>query len=123
MLVSSTINEVQFTQSGEASMEVIWQDSDQVPITTITSAEMQLKTNKTDSYADRLLALTTAASGGIVLVASEGKLTITITAAQTLALPAGVCFYDLIVELADTSRQVLLAGTVTVDQGVTTWQG
>ena len=121
--MSSTINEVQFTQSGEASMEVVWQDSDQVPITTITSAEMQLKTNKTDSYADRLLALTTAAAGGIVLVASEGKLTITITADQTLALPAGVCYYDLLVELADGSRQVLLAGTVTVDQGVTTWQG
>ena len=46
--MSSTINEVQFTQSGEASMEVIWQDSDQVPITTITYAEMQLKINKTD---------------------------------------------------------------------------
>jgi hypothetical protein len=106
----SSINELQFTQSGTFPLEVIWQDSDGAVITNIDSAQMQLKTNKTDAY------------GGIVLDAAAGKLTITITDEQTAALPAGVCYYDLIIEQDDDSKHVLLAGTVTVEQGVTTWQ-
>ena len=121
-ITMSSINELQFTQSGTFPLEVIWQDSDGAVITNIDSAQMQLKTNKTDAYADRLLALTTAVDGGIVLDAAAGKLTITITDEQTAALPAGVCYYDLIIEQDDNSKHVLLAGTVTVEQGVTTWQ-
>jgi len=118
----SAINELQFTQSGTFPLEVIWQDSTGTVITNIDSAQMQLKANKTDTYADRLLALTTAVGEGIVLDAAAGKLTITITDEQTAALPAGVCYYDLIVEQDDDSKHVLMAGTVTVEQGVTTWQ-
>ena len=118
----SSINELQFTQSDTFPMEVIWKDSDNAVITSIDSAQMQLKTNKTDAYADRLLALTTAVGGGIVLDAAAGKFTITITDEQTAALPEGICYYDLIAEQADNSKHVLLAGTVTVEQGVTTWQ-
>ena len=120
--MSDIYHDLQFTQETTVSLEVVWEDSDAVPITSIDSAQMQLKTNRTDSYADRLLALTTAADGGIVLDASAGKLTITITDEQTAALPAGVCFYDLILEQTGGAKHVLLAGSVTVEQGVTTWQ-
>ena len=51
-----------------------------------------------------------------------GRLVIKTATSSPPVLPAGVCYYDLIIEQDDDSKHVLLAGTVTVEQGVTTWQ-
>jgi hypothetical protein len=70
--------------------------------------------------ASALLSLSTAGGGGIAITdASAGKITVTITAAQTAALPEGVLVYDIELESGAGLVTRKLAGQGLVTQEVT----
>lgn len=80
------------------------------------TARMMIRANVAD--ANPLLSLTSP-SGGIVITAATGTVTVTITAAQTAALPAGVHVYDLELVAPDTRVIKMIRGTVSVRAEVT----
>ena len=111
---------IETRQNATFTLEVIYKDSSGAVITTMNAAQLQIKNNKSDSYASAILALSN--TSGIALTAGQGKLVITITDEQTAAISSGNYVYDLVVSLTDGSKQVLLEGDFTVQAGVTTWQ-
>lgn len=107
-------------QNSTFDMVVEYRDADGGAITDIDSAQMHIKTNKGDTFAARLLGLTTAS--GITLTAASGRLDIKITDEQTEALTPGSAYYDLVIEDTSGNRYVILQGDVEIKQGVTSWQ-
>jgi hypothetical protein len=66
-----------------------------------------------------LLADISTASGGIVLDPSDGTIALSLAAAVTDTLPAGVAKYDLFITNLTPATSCLLYGDVIVRQGVT----
>lgn len=59
--------------------------------------------------------LTLTHASGIALAATDPNVTVTLTAAQTLALPKGIYFYDLLLISPGGTKSKLLKGTFEVD--------
>lgn len=112
---------IELRQNQTFTLEVLYKDSSGAAITSISSAQMQIKERKSDTSANALLTLNSSGSG-LVVSASLGKVTITITDEQTAALTAGSAMYDLLVELSDGTKHALIEGDLDIEQGVTTWQ-
>jgi hypothetical protein len=55
-----------------------------------------------------------SSTGGLVIDALAGKITLPLAAAASAALPAGAYVYELTVTLADGKRKVLFGGPFTV---------
>ena len=66
-----------------------------------------------------LLASLSTAGGGIVLDPSDGTIALSIAAAVTATIPAGVAKYDLFITNLTPATSCLLYGDVIVRQGVT----
>jgi hypothetical protein len=59
------------------------------------------------------------ANGRAVITGSEGKITLTLTAAETAALPAGVYIYDLNLTATDATVTKILQGAFVINESVT----
>jgi len=103
-------------QGATWSLEVEYLDNNDVPINlTGYTGEMQLRTDYSDATADLTLS---SANGGIVINGAAGKVLVTITAAQSRALPQSFYLYDL--ELTSGASVIrLIQGQITVAGEVT----
>lgn len=69
---------------------------------------------KSEQGTDKAITVTPTLS-----VVGTDVMQISLTELQTLELPVGVLFYNLLITKADTTEQ-LIKGTITVDAGITT---
>ena len=79
------------------------------------SANMQVRA-ATDTAV--IITLSTA-NGRAVITGSQGKTTLTLTASETAALPAGTYIYDLNLTAPDTTVTKILQGAFVVNESVT----
>lgn len=104
-------------QGATFQRELVWSDSSEQPINlTGYTARMQVRPSIKSS--EVVIELTTA-NARIILYPLLGKIQLLLTAAQTAALPAKACVYDL--ELVSGSGHVtrLLQGSFTITPEVT----
>jgi hypothetical protein len=59
-----------------------------------------------------------SSTGGLVIDALAGKITLPLTAAASAALPQGTYVYELVVTFADGRRRVLFSGPFTVTAAI-----
>jgi hypothetical protein len=59
-----------------------------------------------------------SSTGGLVIDALAGKITLPLSAAASAALPAGSYVYELVVTFADGKRRVLFSGPFTVNAAI-----
>jgi len=97
------------------TLSPVWKIGGYVVNLTGYSAKMQVRA-ATD--ASVLVELSTA-NGKIVIDAGLGKLTLTLTAAQTAALTSGKYFYDLNLTAPDATVTKILEGVFLVNDSVT----
>lgn len=104
-------------QGATFQRQLVWQDESEQPINlTGYTARMQVRTSIKSS---ELVTELTTGNSRIVLTPELGKIELVLTAAQTAALPAKQCVYDL--ELVSPSGVVtrLLQGTFLISPEVT----
>jgi hypothetical protein len=96
---------------------LVWLDENEVPIQLNGyTARMHIRPTVTSST---LLAELTTENGGITLQPTTGGIGLTLTAAQTNALPARKAVYDLELESADGFVVRLVEGAFTINPQVT----
>jgi hypothetical protein len=83
------------------------------------TARMQIRSNYADFAGGAPLADLTTANGKIVITALEGKIVLTISAAETQTFTWRNAFYDVEVVFADATIRRILEGRVEVKPEVT----
>lgn len=114
--MSAAIYHWKIDQGATEVQPFVYQPGGVVADLTGWSARMMIRAKVAD--ASPLLSLTSP-SGGIVITAATGTVTVTLTAAQTAALAAGVHVYDLEIVAPDTRVVKMMRGTMTVRAEVT----
>jgi hypothetical protein len=95
-----------------------WKDSGGTGID-ITGYTIEMHVRKGEEDEDTLLELATGGSGIVLTTPASGIFTVTITATQTAALPAGAWVYDLEMDDGSGVKTRLIEGTFTVDREIT----